>query len=367
MISTASLLVAAGASAILDVALSVGRTVGLDVDSWEQGDPTRSNYEFLSEVLARVETQFVGYVRSGFLSTSEGEWLTVKAREDYGIEPGEATYSTPTVTVQNTSGSFYQIEQVGDFIVKATSTGKSFANTQAPIDIAPGGTVAIECKAQEAGSDSTVAADEIDEIVTSLPGVVVVSSTSAGARDDDTEDAIREQCLSATGPTSPNGPADGYEHVARSPEYTGATDVTRARGFRVGAGGFVDLYVASVSGAVLAESVPLVQAAIEKWCTPLGFTPTVKNAATTSITLTATIKGANLPAGYAAKIEAEIVKYFGNGVKIGGLVSLSQIDRIFHRTIAEIETVDITSHDDDIQLAIGRVPVLADLVLTEVN
>lgn len=368
-ISTLSLFVAASASAILDIGFGVARSVGLDVDSWQTGDPTRSNFQFFSQALARLEDSYTSYIRSGFLSTAEGEWLEVKAREDFGVEVDGATYAAPTITITNsTTSSLYEFEQPGDCIAKATSTGKTFSSVEGGIVIAAGATVTIALIADEAGSDSTVGANEIDALVTALPGLSIVSSTSAGARDAQTPEAVREQCASSMAPVSPNGPLDAYEHIARDASRTGAADVTRARAVTVGAGGFVDVYLAGSSGPVLSVTLPLVQAAIEAWATPLGFTPTARNSAAVLINLAMTVKGDNLPPGYESLLNAAIVRLFAD-VRIGGLVALSRVYDDCHDAVPALKrpgaSLVITSHTSDIELSAGQVPVLGTFAVTE--
>src|SRR5690606_21310682 len=109
--------------------------------------------------------------------------------------------------------------------------------------------------ADEAGSGSSVGADEIDELVTTFLGVEIASSTAAVGTDEPDPETIREQCRATTGALSPNGPPDAYEFVVRESSLTGVTEITRAKATGDSDTGTGDVIVASASGAVSSGSV----------------------------------------------------------------------------------------------------------------
>jgi hypothetical protein len=82
------------AAHILKTGLEVAAALGVPVETWRAGDPTRSLYHYLAEVLAAHDSILASFVRSGFLSSAieqakeDGnlDWLTVLAKEMYGVD-----------------------------------------------------------------------------------------------------------------------------------------------------------------------------------------------------------------------------------------------------------------------------------------
>jgi hypothetical protein len=287
LLSVSALMAFSSVAGLLESGLAIARILGLPVSSWRAGDPTRALFHFMAEHLFTLDAQIVAYIKSAFLSTSEGDFLDLVAVELYGVTPPAETFATPKVTIENQGSRFYDVG-VGDLTVKATSTGKTFRCTSTGV-LSPGAAVEFELIADEGGADSTVAADEIDSIVTTLLGCVITSSTAATARDKASPDEIRALCRASLGALSPNGPPDAYAYVATNAELTGVQDVTRARG--VGSTtGDVTIYVASDSGVPSGASITAVQDAIELWANPLCATPDV--VAGTPVTMNLTITGA---------------------------------------------------------------------------
>lgn len=345
------------AAQFLEFGLGVARIAGLPVDTWRAGDPTRSLYKYLAEALASLDATNAEYIKAGFLSSAAGEWLTVLAWEVYGVERVEATPATPTVTITNNGGGFYPIEP-GDLIVRNTVTDQTYRNTNAGT-LSAGATVTFELEADEAGSDGSVAENEIDEIVApALLGCEIVSSTAAVGTDEQSNESLREQCRATTGALSPNGPADAYEYVARNPELTGVSDVTRARTVDDSDTGEVTLYIASPSGAVAGASVTAVQDAIERWATPLCITPTVVSANAVTVNVTSTLEGPDLPADAAALVEARIGALFAAAaISDGsGFVSRSELIAAHHAALPTLRRVVLTAPAADVVLAAGEVP-----------
>jgi hypothetical protein len=282
------------AAHFLNVGLELAAAVGLPVTTWRAGDPTRSFYKFLAEALGERDGHVAEFIKGAWLSTAEGEWLEVLADETFGITKTAATYATPTVTLRNDGGGFYDLA-AGDLTVKSTESGVTFHSTSPPLisgvpGVLSGGvTATFELLADTEGSAGSVSIDEIDELVTTLPGVVVVSSTAAFATDAQSDEELREQCRASRGALSPNGARDAYEYVARNVTYTGQTGVTRARAVRVRATGRVNVYIAGPSGAVAGAVVTAVQNAVDLWATPLTADATVISATALSVTRTVTV------------------------------------------------------------------------------
>jgi len=364
LLSVTALFSVQTAAEILEAGLAVARVVGLPVSSWQTGDPTRSTYKYLAEVLATLETANSDYIKSGFLSTATGDFLTLLAKEVYNVDRVLATLATPTVTLTNTGGGLYDFQAVGELTVKSTASGKTFHNTSFGT-LSAGTTVTFELIADEEGSDSSVVTDEIDDLVTGLLDVTVDSSTAATGVDEQSDPSLREQCNDTLGALSPNGPPDAYEFVCRDPTLTLVDDITRAKSTSDSPTGVVTVHIASASGAVAGASVVAAQAAVDVYATPLTVTPTVVNATPVSTAVTMDISGTDIPAGFAVTIETALGVLFSS-IAIEGLLATSKIISTVHEAIPEIDTVTLTLPAADVDLAVGEVITLGTVTVNEV-
>lgn len=303
-ISILNLFTAETADKILAKGLQIATSIGLPVTSWRTGDPTRSLYKYLAVKLAQTDITVANLARSAILSVlveyaktddAARAWLKVVAIEQWGVTVQEATFAAGVLTVTNTGGGYYPVEP-NDVTFKNTLTGKTYHNTSKPrnnlgvtVDaISGGGTFTLDFVADEAGSDSTVAVDEIDEMVTTLLGVVIDSNTAAVGLDEQDPDSVHAQCIDSLGALSPDGPLDVYRYVAKNSKLTGVTNVTRA--FSVdNEDGTVTVYIAGPSGDVSAPTVTAVQTAVDKWATPNCVTATVSSAEGVAVNVTATV------------------------------------------------------------------------------
>lgn len=349
--------------------LELAAAVGLPVTSWRAFDPTRSFYSFIAEILAELDAPISEYVRSGFLSLARNEWLLVLADELFGLAPEQfaATYAEPTVTLTNTGGGEYTIE-AGDLTVKNSATGKTYHSTSAPGVLGPGDTLTYQLTADEAGSDSSVTIDEIDELVTTFEGVEIVSSTAGLATDKATDDEIRAACRDTLGPLSPNGPADAYTAIAKNSELTTVTGINRAaaQGSSTGA---VTVTVASQAGEVSAPNLALILDAVNRWAVPLCVSATVVSATELEVDGTYTIYKTPALTTPAAEIESTIhsaLDALFTSTRIGGddgLISESLITQTIHQAFPGL--IKRVTGVVDVELDVSEVPVRRNITLVQ--
>ncbi len=289
-VSLATLLVQQTKAQIYTYALSVATAIGLPVTSWTAGDPTRSLFHVESEMLASLEEMVVGYIQSGFLDYATGDWLTILAEQVYGVVVPDATFATCDVEMTNDGGGLYAGIDAGDLTFKSTISGKTYTNTTGgTLASGPGTTLTVTVVADEAGSDSSAGAGEIDDMVTALDGVTCTNALAAIGVDEQDEDTTRQQCRDKLSSLSPNGPKGIYSYVARNAELTLTNGITRAREYGDSDTGQVTVYVAGPAGAVSAADLALVEDAIATYATPLCITPTVSSAANVTVAVTYTI------------------------------------------------------------------------------
>ncbi len=278
--SLASLLVQQTKEQIYNFALGIATALGLPVTTWQAGDPTRSLYHVESEALETWEGIIVKYIAAGFLDWATGIWLKILAYQVYGVVVPEATFATTDVVLTNGGGGYYPNIQAGALVFKNSTTGKTYRNTTGgTLQSGPGTTLTVTVIAEEAGSDSSASATEIEDMVTTLRGVTCSNALAAVGVDEQDAAVTRQQCRDRLGRLSPNGSKGAYVDVARDSELTGTNSITDARSYRSSDVGDVTTYLRGPSGAVAEADRALVELAILANCTPLCVTPTVLSVA----------------------------------------------------------------------------------------
>jgi hypothetical protein len=364
-----SLFTIQGADKILRLGLEIGAALGLPVTSWAAGDPTRACFKYLAEVLETYETATSQFVKSAFLSYAEDDWLKLLAEELYGLDPEtfEPTFATPTITLSNTGGGGNYPLEPGELTVRNSETDKTYHNTNSGT-ISPGlASITFDLVADEGGSDSSVGANEIDEFVTQLNGVTIVSNTVGLANDAPSNEEIRTLCRTSLGALSPNGPLDAYEHIALNSTYTGVTGINRARAV-ASTNGTVTVTIATVTGPADGAAVTAVQDAVERWAAPLTTNPTVVSAAAETANRNVTVYRLASLTQSEAQIEAAIEAAYGAlfaATPIGGVdgeVSESAQTNAIHQAFPN-QFYKVTGATA-IALGANEVPVLGTLQVT---
>lgn len=365
--------------------LQVAQALGLAVSTWRTGDPTKTAFAFIARILAGVDSDpndkglggiIAGLARSAFLSTAEDDWLKLEADEVYGVQPVLAQPATSTVVLTNTAGGFYPALP-GDITVKCTATGQTYHTVSGPLNpttlvalpaLSAGVTAAFNVVADLDGSAASAPTNGIDALVTSLLGVVVVSSTAAVGVDAQSDPEIRTQCQATLGALSPDGPPDAYEFVLRNPDLTGVSDITRAKTIADSTTGHVTCYVASASGTVAVDSITAGQLAIETWATPLCITPTVANGTPVVIDVTATITGRDVPSDFESRIALQLgvaLSNFDIADADGDLVDTTLLTAVMRTEVPQIKTIALSTPATVVALAPGQFPVIGTVSITE--
>jgi uncharacterized phage protein gp47/JayE len=374
ILDLAQLIVRTTKDKFYETAILVAKNIGLPTDTWIAGDPTRSLYFILAEVLGTLEETVVAWIMSAFLDYATGPWLKIVAKQVFNVDVPEATFATTTVTMTNTLGGLYEYDP-GDVTFRNSSTGKTFRNTTAGI-LAPGGTLSLEVIAEEPGADSTSQAGEIDEIVSGPAGVTCTNATAAIGTDEQSEATTRQQCRDKLGSLSPNGPAAAYAFVSRESKLTGTTGVSRVRVYDESETGDVYVYLAGPSGGVSGGDRTLVEAAIVQWANPLCNTPHVVAATNVVVAPTYEIwvyKSANkTEAEIETDVEAALETLFARH-EIGGDIIPPATSGYLYKSLLESKIravsdqafrVTVSSPASDVALANNEVAVLGAITAT---
>lgn len=376
VVSLASLLIQETEAVILQAALDLASSIGINVTSWLPGDPTRSLFIFEATKLSALETIVVGFVGSGFLDFATGDWLTILAQEVFNVTRPEATFATADCLLTNTGGAIFDIA-AGDLTAKNTDTGATYHNTTGGT-LVSSGTLTLTFEADIAGSGGNASVGEIDDLVTTLLGVTISNALSAVGIDAQDDPTLRQQCRDKLGSLSPNGPADAYSYVARTPALTGVTDVTRVRTFPDSSTGDVLVYIAGPSGGVSGGDVTAVTNAIALNALPLAITPTVLSANNVPVSVTSTVWVYRSVNKTTAQVQADVNTALTNlflAQPIGGNIippatsgSLyqSSILAAIEDVYPQIFRVSLASPTGDTPLGNGDVPVLGSVSTTVV-
>lgn len=349
--------------------LDIAKLVGLDVDSWRIGDPTRTLYRSLAEKLETADAVQAKYASASFLDTAQGDFLALRASDVYNVEVQQATFATPTVSFRNIGGGLFVLEP-GSLTVSASTTKATFVN-QNPVRINPGSsgspTLVADAAfvAQVAGSSGSVIINEVDTIVSpSMPGVTITGASSAVGADTQSDPSVRDACRASLGALSPNGAFDAYEYVALNPDLTGVQGLARAKAAGDTGDGTVTVYIAFAGSAPDAGVVAAVQAAIDVWAQPLCTDATVVAGVPRVVNYSLDITP-NLP-GALATVQSGIDQYHAS-IKFGGVLARSAVASIVHEnfgaSVVSVTPVLINSVNADLTLAANEFPVRGTVTL----
>ena len=367
-IDVRTLFTAETAASLLSTGLELAKALGLPVTSWRAGDPSRTLYKWLAEALATRDSVVSEFIKAGWIRSATGAWKTLVAQDVYGVTRTPATYATPSVTLANGKGAVYS-KAAGEVIVKSSTSGVSFRSTEAlSLASGPGTSATIALVADVAGSAGTVNADDIDEIVTTMLGVSITSSTAAIGTDEQSDESLETECFATLGRASSNGPPDAYNATVLDEDLTGDATITRATTTEDAADGTVTVYVATATGAPAPGAVAAAQGAVELWATPATVTPTVVAATPDAQTVAYNVSGDDIPATAEEDIEALVIAYYAT-IAIGGYVSASALVSLAHEYLTDADAtsveVELTSPSGG-TLSEGVVATVASVTVTEV-
>jgi len=348
MTALSELIVVVTQSQIYRVALAVANAAGLPVTSWQAGDPMRTLLNAQAEAMASRDANEAGYIASGFLDYAEGEWLKQHAAQQFGVTVPAAVAATTDVVISNPGGGFYPDIEVRALTFRNTVTGKTYSNTTGgTLASGPGTTLTVTVVADEAGSDSSAGAGEIDFLVTPLGASTCSNAVAAIGVDEQSEETTREQCRARRGRATPNGPKDAYTDVALDPLLTGTYGITGARAYADSDVGDVTVYLRAPSGAVSEANRALVETAILVNATPLCITPTVLSCTAVTVAVTYSMnlyKRSNLTATEAAAlVSAALASLFAVRPIGGDIVSPDTTGKIYASQI--LSTIKGVSSD----------------------
>ncbi len=375
-VSLASLLVRHTKEQIYNAALAVASAIGLPVTTWQAGDPTRSLYHVEAEALEAWEETASAYIASGFLDYATGDWLKILAYQVYGVTVPEASYASTDVELTNVGGGYYPDIVAGDLVFKNSTTGKTYRNTTGGTLASGPSTLTVTVVAEEAGSDSSASAEEIDAMVTTLRGVTCANALAAVGVDEQDEAVTRDQCRARLARLSPNGSKGAYVDVALDPDLTGTNGITDARSYGDSDTGDVLVYLRGPSGAVSVADRDAAELAILENCTPLCITPTVLSVSNVTVPVAYELwvyKRCNLDqAEIEEAVEAALEQMFAVRPIGGDIIAPATTGKLYHSLIestiraavSDVFRVSVSTPAGDTSLSNDQVAAMSTVTAT---
>jgi len=342
------------------------------VTDWNDGGVARTMVEMDAEESRMYSETQVEVAKSGFLSTALGDWLTLYAREVYGLTRYAATYSEGKERLTCAPGE-------GPFTILAgqlwfTDGVRRYWNTTGGT-LASGGTLDLTIRAESPGADYNVAIGTITSMLTTLVGVTATNidngsgtwATTQGT-DEESDPLLKQRCRSRWAVLGIGANSDWYLYWCRN-EHPYAAQVTRVLVETDPYGnGNVIVTIAGPDGALSGTVVGVVNSWIQAR-KPLCTSVTVQSAGNQTIDLTGTIF-AFAGFGGTAKAEAlaELQTYLRT-LSINGTAYLTQLVDALQYNTAKVRNTDLTAPAADVVPTSGFVCVVgtsAGLTVTEV-
>lgn len=364
---------------------SIATGVQLKTRNWSKGGFTRTMMALFAQAYQTAGDVVRIIAESAFLDTAVGAWLKFVAKEVFNVDVVEATFAEASLGIRltNATGRLFTFE-VNDITFAHNTSKKTYRNKSAgTLNPGVGQTLDLDIIAEEAGSASNAAVDDIQTLITSFPGVTCTNTLPLSGLDEESKASIVAKCRASQAARSPGGPKKAYEFLAKSAVRPDGTPVgiTRIQIPPPPGDGTMIVYLAGPSGALAGGDIPIVQDLFDRLVIPYGFDATATNSVNHGITAPCTIW---VPAelGFAdAEIKQAVfdaLKAYTESLPVGGVIIAPTAGRVYWRALLGIIEgavegtlkAQLTS-EADIVIAVGEVPiwsgVLGDTTVVQVT
>ncbi len=176
--------------------------------SWRRAGVARTILRVVAKTYAGFGLVISEAVRSGFLETARGGWLTLLARNVFDVERRAATFAAGEIELSNTGGGIFAFAiDAARFVW--TVKGKAYTNAEA-FTLNPGETKLVAIHAVEVGAASSAPPDEITQIETTMLGVTATNPESVVGSDEEPDEELRAACKNKLASISVRGPRGAY-------------------------------------------------------------------------------------------------------------------------------------------------------------
>lgn len=333
---------------------------GFPVTSWREGDIARTLVEVDAQALVEHWGLIGDIAAGGLLEKSEGDWLTLLARQVYQVQRQPAVTAEGAVVLTAAAGAGPYVVGPGALRV-ATPAGLRYQSTNpANVTVPQGGSVSVPVRAEAAGVAYNVANGAITVMLTTFAGVTVSNPDPGSGTwltmpgvDVEADEALKSRCRARWPETGFGSPGASYDLWAR----TAAASITRTRVQPNGTiGGQVDVYVAGPAGAVPGGDVAAALAYIAARA-PMCVTPVVVNATANAVTVTATLYGKAQYETAALVAAAAALQEVFAGVAIGGTIYRAALFEALMSPVG-VENAVIAAPAGDVTQTAAQVAVL---------
>lgn len=354
---------------ILEQYLTIAETLGVPARSWRKAGALRTILRVVAKLHAMFATVLVAFIKSGFLETATGAWLTLLAFYVYGVTRRPASFATEYLQLTNTGGGLYPFA-AGTITARAPSSGKAYVNTEF-FELNPGETLLVAFQALELGSASSAAVGTITELVTFLDGVTVTNPKAFIGSDEEKDPELRQACRDKLASLSPRGPRGAYAYAVRvATRLDGSpVNVNRSRISPSSSTGIVNIHVAAPSGAPLPDDLTAIAKSVEARARPDTVTAAVFAATEVPIARSLTVWAQRADGVSEADIKALVETAFvvaGPLYPVGGLHKPPNLkgyvyaDRIKSIAASAYPTIyEVDGEGDDVELQVDEVAVFA--------
>ncbi len=237
---------------------------GYTATSWQEGDAGLAHVELSAEIDVQLSKVAVFLKKAALNDTAENEALTRLSRSHYDNERDDATTAQRRITLACSASAGPHTFDVGDVVIEHPD-GPTYRNiddgvTVYPVTLPSGGTVSdLIFEAEVAGTDANKAPGSVNQLLTTLAGVTIVSDVAErdGADEESDlvlrtrnttkwalltqyeliDDAVINICLVATDSvtgvavdsTNPRGAGTFDVYMAGELETAGVTDIAAAQ------------------------------------------------------------------------------------------------------------------------------------------
>jgi hypothetical protein len=292
MLSISDLFTPVTEAQALETFLATLETLKIPARSWRVGGAFRSILRTVARSYAGFTDVMAAFAKSGFLDTAEGGWLRLLAYSVYGVTARPATFATGRVLFTNTGGGVYT-NAAGSVIVTAIAGGVTVAyrTTEALSLLTVGATQLVAIQALEVGSASSRAPGLISTLQTQLLGVTVTNPESVVGSDAQDDESLRQTCRDKLSALSLLGSRGAYAYAVDVATRTDGSpvDINRRAIVADPLTGIVTVYVASPSGAPVADDLTAVRASVERVARPDSVTSVVVAASPVAFAKTLTV------------------------------------------------------------------------------
>lgn len=367
------------ADEVTETELAAAEALGLSTTTWLPSDPTRTILAVMARVVAPWTSTLARAAAGGLLDYADGGWLTLLARNQFGVERIQVTFASGEVTLTNAGGGIYDFDP-GDLIVSNSTTGATYRNTTAET-LGALGTLTLAVLAENAGSDSTSAPSAIDTISAPSIGtsVTVANASALVGADTETDAALRSRCRDSLAALSPDGAAAAYAYIARTALRVDGTAIGVTRVAVTGSSGIVTVFLADPDGAPEAADVTRIDDLMQTQVVPVSVTCTVAGATEQTVAVTYSVYVPSTTTDSDAVIKATIsdalVAYFAE-LPIGGSKSVALgagylfadlVKGVIARAHGSVFHTTLAAPAADVSLASDKVAVLGTITGTVVR